>query len=341
MPQVVTEDFLKSLRSSPSGKRKNGTEFDELYTSLETTDKPLDNVIRTVSEFHGPWNGGSVELADFTSFMASRLKTGEMRTSAQQNVIKAIDVTNESNSGNYNQTTFAVMPTPMLREFINRSQKLHPSVNMYLQMHSGSFPYYQQTSENVGSYTAINMNRTSIDPMKWPNAGGNRCLSTNARIDFNTAQKMAGYLLSLMENSNNMTNSMMLRAMPKQNNMSFVHPNYSQESPIPHGHSFAMDVHNAEREKKAISPCLSAIVNLAGDLLRLLNRFFCLNLLARYSVEDFDITFNEGPNGEPVTVVMDNTGKQMHDNEQGNDVTDPTNDEVLGTKEEYKKEVNS
>ena len=346
MPQIVTEDFQKSLRSSPHGKRKNGTEIDELYCAMETSENPLDRTIQLIAEFHGPWSGGSVELTDFTSFVASALKSSPMAQQAVQTASQALDAVNAVNRivdsavGKHSPLTCAIMPAPLLREFLNRAQKLHPSINMYLQMNIGSFPYFQQISEDIGLFASIVMNQSSIDPMMWPLQGGVGCLNTNSRMNINTYLKMAEDIFNLMDNANNLTNTLFLRSMAKQNNMSFLHPEYSKENPIAHGHNFTMDVFNAARNIAAMAPCLAAVLSIAGDVIRLINKFLCLKELNRYSVEGFEISMNEGPNGEAVTYIVDQSGRPMHDNEKGNDLTDPTNDSILGTKIEYKNETN-
>ena len=196
MAQIVTEDFRKSLRSSPTGKRKYGTLFDELYNSLETSENPLDRAIQMISEFHGPWTVCSVELADLSTFIASKIKTPILKTNAMSQISSALNVTNAvknmvpSAVGKISSQTCAIMPTPLLREFINKAQKLHPSINMYIQMHIGTFPYFQQISEDVGQFASIVMNKSSIDPMNWPAQNGVNCLDTNSRMSKNTSMKM-------------------------------------------------------------------------------------------------------------------------------------------------------
>jgi hypothetical protein len=344
MPQVVTEDFRKTIRSSPHGKRKNGTEFDELYSAMETSENPLDRTIQLISEFHGPWSGGSVELTDFTSFIASRLRSAPIIQQAIQTANQALDAVNAINNlvnssvGKQSPLTCAIMPAAMLREFLNRAQKLHPSINMYIQMNINSFPYFQQISEDIGLFASIVMNQSSIDPMMWPLQGGVGCLETNSRMNLNTYLKMAEDIFNLMDNANNLTNALFLRSMAKQNNMSFMHPEYSKERPIAHGHNFTMDVFNGARNIAAIAPCLAAVISIAGDVIRLINKFLCLKELKRYSVEGFEISMNEGPNGEPVTYIVDQSSRPMYDNEISNDLTDPTNDKVLKAKQEYRNE---
>jgi hypothetical protein len=344
MPQVVTEDSRKSLRSSPTGKRKDGTIFDELYCSLQTSENPLDRAIQTIAEFHGPWTGSSVELTDFVAFVASKVASPQLMGLAQQaagaavDVVKAVTQMQPSSVGKQNPMTCALMPAPLLREFLNRAQKLHPAINMYIQMHIGTFPYFQQISEDIGQFASIVMNQRAIDPMKWANRGGVDCLETNSRMSKNNLFKMHEEIFDLMDDANNLVNALFLRSMPKQNNMSFMHPEYSKESPVAHGHNFCMDVFNAKRNIDAIAPCVSAITALTGDVLRLVNKFFCVKELAKYNIEGFEISMNEGPNGEAITYIVDNTGRAMHDTDELHDISDPTNDLVINTKKEFKDE---
>jgi hypothetical protein len=341
MPEIVTEDFRKSLKSSPTGQRKTGTVFDELYGSLETSDKPLDRILQMIAEFHGPWNGSSRQLTDFLAFLASITDSSVLKSLALAkgadacSVEQAISNLPKSSVGKINPHTFAIMPTPLLREFINRSQKIHPAINMYIQMHIGTFPYYQQVSEDIGQYSSVVMQSTEIDPMKWMDQNGVNCLNTNSRMNKNILLKMFPEIFYLMDNSQNITNSLFLRAMPVENNMGILHTDYSSETPIAHGHSFTMDVFNAKRKRSAIAPCTAAVVNLAQDALRLINKFFCIKEMSRYEVEGFLITMYEGPNGEPVTYIVDQTSRPLLDGEKSNDINDPTNDRVVGTKKVY------
>jgi hypothetical protein len=344
MPQIVTEDFRKSLRSSPTGKRKDGTIFDELYCSLQTSENPLDRAIQLISEFHGPWSGSSVELTDFLGFISSKINSPQLAgvvtqaAGAANEVVKAFTQMPQSAVGRQNPMTCAIMPAPLLREFLNRAQKMHPSINMYIQMHIGTFPYFEQISEDIGQFASIVMNQRAIDPMNWPNRGGVDCLETNSRMSKNNMMKMSEDVFNLMDDANNLVNTLFLRSMPKQNNMSFMHPNYSKELPMAHGHNFAMDVFNAKRNIEAIASCVSAITSLTGDVLRLVNKFFCVKELSKYNVEGFEISMNEGPNGEAITYIVDNTGRPMHDADDPHDMSDPTNDLVVATKKEFKDE---
>lgn len=344
MSQIIDEKFRKTIFSSPNGKIKDGTIFDVLRTSTQHSEKPLDKIIQTIAEIHGPWTGGSTQLADFGTFFAGVFNSSNMMNTAKQSANNALAAKNtiskmpSSSVGIQNRMTCAVMPTPLLREFLNRSQKIHPSVNMYIQNNIGTFPYFQQVSEEVGQYANIVMNKTSIDPMSWPTRKGNGCWNTNSRLNVNDILKIPGDIVTLMDDANNVVNTMFLRSMPKQNNMSFMHPTYSNEKAIAHGHNFTMDVFNAKREQNSVAPCMAAILNLAGDILRLLNRYFCIKELAKISIDGFEITINEGPNNEPITYVVDNNGRPMYDTEEPNNIIDPTNDMKLKTKKKHQDE---
>lgn len=340
MSQISDEKFRKSLFSNPTGQRKDGTLFDRLRTSIQYSEKPLDQVVQTIAEIHGPWTGSSTELTDFTTFASGVFNSSTLADSAKKNANYALSAKTAANKSPSGQsiTTCAFMPTPLLREFVNRSQKIHPSVNMYIQNNIGTFPYFQPVSEEVGQYANIVMNRTSVDPMRWPDRGGNGCWNTNSRLNVNDILRIPGEIVTLMDDANNITNALFLRSMPKQNNMSFMHVDYSSERPIAHGHNYTMDVFNAKREQKSVVPCMAAILNLAGDVLRLLNRYFCIKELAKIPVEGFEITFNEGPNGEPITYVVDNNGRPMYDTQEPNNIIDPTNELKLKTKKEYQTE---
>jgi hypothetical protein len=345
MSQAVTENFHKSLYSSPTGKRKNGTIFDDLRNSLETSEMPLDRVIQMIAEYHGPWTGSSVELTKFSSFVGGKLGNGpKIKNQTKQNLYSAASVNNTINQmppssvGKTNPETCAIMSTPLLKRFLNKVQKMHPAINMYIQNNIYSFPYFQKTSEDVGSFASISQNQTSVDPMKWPDQNGVNCLTTNSRMNKNAQLKMADSIFGLMDTANNFVNTLMLRSMPKGNNMSFMHTAYSNEIPIAHGHNYTMDVFNGKRNIDALEGAIAATLSLAGDSLRLINKFFCIQELAKYEVEGFEITMNEGPNGEPVTYIVDMSGRPMYDNNVSNENTDPTNDRVVGTKPDCKNE---
>ncbi|HRO65838.1 MAG TPA: hypothetical protein PKU78_06450 [Candidatus Dojkabacteria bacterium] len=345
MSELVTETFYQSLKSSPSGQRKTGTLFDELYASLETSEKPLDRILQLIAEFHGPWNGKSRELTNFTAYLASITGSKNLLNKALQYaqdsclLEQVVGNLPPSSINKQDPTTFALMPTPLLREFLNRAQKIHPAINLYIQLNIDTFPYFQPISENVGTYTNEAMNTTEIDPINWGDRDGVNCSDTNTRMNKNTYLKMMEPVFYLMDDANNLINTLFVRALPPDNNMSILHENYSQESPISHGHNFCMDVFNAGRHRGAAQECAGIILDLAQDVLRLVNKFFCIKELARYSVEGFEITMFEGPNNEPITYIVDQSGRPLYDNSEPNNITDPTNTLVIGSNEDFGEEI--
>ena len=344
--QALTGDYVKSIRSNPTGKiKQDGTILDKLYSALETSEKPLDRVIQLIAEYHGPWNGSSRNLTDFVAAMAECQKSSVLDDIAKElgkytkKLEQAIKDLPPSSVNKMDKYTCAVMPTPLYRNFINRSQKIHPAINMYIQSNIKNFPYFKQVSEDVGQFATIVMNITETDPLKWSKGGGIQCLDTNNRLNKNLTLKLFAEIAGLMENANDTTNTLFLRAMPIDNNMSLIHKDYSTGKPKAHGHNFTMDVFNGDRKKSTVYLCYAAVVMLMADAMRLINKFFCVKSMANYKVEGFRVTVNEGPNGEPVTYIVDQSGRPMTDGEETNDINDPTNDKVIGTKKEHKKEI--
>lgn len=234
MSQVVSEQFNQSLRSSPSGQRKSGTMFDEIYGALETSENPLDRAIQMIAEFHGVWTGGSQELFQFSSFLASLTNAPELKQMSNKignAACQANDIASQlppSKVGRQNNEFAAIMPAPLLREFVNFAHNIHPALNIYYQLHNGNFPYFQQISEEVGRFAHITMRATEIAPLLWPKMGGVSCLSTNSRMDANTLLKMFPSTFYQMDNASNLLNSLYLRSMRPENNMSLLQPDYGK-----------------------------------------------------------------------------------------------------------------
>ena len=238
MSQIVSEQFNQSLRSSPSGQRKAGTMFDEIYGALETSENPLDRVIQMIAEFHGVWTGGSQELFQFSSFLASLTNSPELKQMSNKignAACQANDIASQlppSKVGRQNNEFAAIMPAPLLREFVNFAHNIHPALNIYYQLHNGNFPYFQQISEEVGRFAHITMRATEIAPLLWPKMGGVSCLSTNSRMDANTLLKMFPSTFYQMDNASNLLNSLYLRSMRPENNMSLLQPDYGQDKTL-------------------------------------------------------------------------------------------------------------
>jgi hypothetical protein len=234
MSQIVNEKFNQSLLSSASGKRKKGTMFDEIYGALESSDNPIDRAIQMIAEFHGAWTGGSQELFALASFLASATNSPVLTDiantvgGAAQSVLSLANQLPASLCGRQNTEFAAIMPTPLLREFVGFVHNIHPAINMYLQMHEGCFPYFQQISEEVGRFAQIAMRPTEISPMDWPKMNGVNCLNTDTRMDKNTLLKMMPSMFFQMDNASNLLNSLFLRSMRPENNMALLQPNYGK-----------------------------------------------------------------------------------------------------------------
>ena len=418
MSQIVSEQFNQSLRSSPSGQRKSGTMFDEIYGALETSENPLDRVIQMIAEFHGVWTGGSQELFQFSSFLASLTNSPELKQMSNKignAACQANDIASQlppSKVGRQNNEFAAIMPAPLLREFVNFAHNIHPALNIYFQLHNGNFPYFQQISEEVGRFAHITMRATEIAPLLWPKMGGVSCLSTNSRMDANTLLKMFPSMFYQMDNASNLLNSLYLRSMRPENNMSLLQPDYGQDKtltpeefkkkktdfkkrstdtiaeaeellaspdassdqieameaklkslnaeakelaeegkevaksqktaskskPKAHGHNYAMDVFGAKRRVDAVPGSAAVVMEKSGDSLRLINKFFPTRQIGRYKTEEFEISLNHGPNGEPMTFITDSRGRLMNNTTSSNSIDDPTNERVITSQEEFKDE---
>jgi flagellar motor protein MotB len=235
MSQSVSEQFNQSLRSSPSGQRKSGTMFDEIYGALETSNNPLDRVIQMIAEFHGVWTGGSRELFEFSSFLASATGSNALKNVASQvgdATCRAETLNGQlppSKVGRQNNEFAAIMPAPLLREFVTFAHNIHPALNMYFQLHAGNFPYFQQVSEEVGRFAHISSRITELSPLVWPLIGNPNCLNTNTRFDTNTMLKMFPAMFSQMDNASNLLNSLFLRSMRPDNNMALLKPEYGSD----------------------------------------------------------------------------------------------------------------
>jgi hypothetical protein len=410
MPQVVTEQFNQTLRSSPSGQRKSGTMFDEIYGALETSLNPLDRVIQMISEFHGVWTGGSQELFQFASFLASATGSNVLRNVASKvgdSACLANDLQAQlppSKVGRQNNEFAAIMPAPLLREFVTFAHNIHPALNMYFRLHAGNFPYFQQVSEEVGRFAHIASRATELSPLVWPLIGNPNCLNTNTRFDANTMLKMFPSMFSQMDNASNLLNSLFLRSMRPENNMALLNPEYGSDiesykkelrkqakdhldaakeqvritdtalaagdeekaqdaldegkrqaelaknkfeeskkiknnsGPLAHGHNFCMDVFGNQRRVDAVPGCAAVVMNLAGDALRLVNKFFPVRQIGRYQTESFNVSLNHGPNGEPITFITDSRGRLFNNSSKSNNLDDPTNAELIVARDEYKEE---
>ena len=344
MATVATEQFYQSLRASPSGQQQTGTPIDEIKGAMQTSQNPLDRTVQMVAETHGPWSGSSASLFSFTTLIASILNIPILTAisnkigNAACDVQNAISLLPPSYVGRGNTMTGATMDTAMLREFVTTVQNMHPAINEYIAMHQDTFPYFGPTSEEVGSFAYITIRETETDPSKWGAKNNSACLSNNFRIHKNQTLKMVPSVYQGMDSGNRLVNTLFVRNLQGDNNMAVLHPNYSTEHVLVHGHNFTMDVYTAHKRTAAAPGSLAAVIELAGDLIRLINKFFCLLSLGRYEVETFNITFAEGPNNQPINITVDNKGRLMSNDTKSNTVNDPTNTRMINVDRAYQKE---
>lgn len=273
MSEIVTEDFKQSLYSAPEGEKKaNPTIFDEIRWALQHAQKPLEQVLQLISEFHGLWTGMSTTLMQFVSSIGALQGSKDINAYIKVGQ-QALNLANQtvllSKIGRMNNITCNTMPIELLREFVSRCQAIHPAVYAYIQQNIGKYPYFQKISESVCGFGQHILNKHQVDPMKRPEQNGKQTMTTNYRVRRNTDFKLFDVIQPLVDNSANLLDVMFLRAMQVDNNMSLLHDKYSAESPIAHGHHFTMSVFDADRDKKAIQPCILEASKRFGPTLQL------------------------------------------------------------------------
>lgn len=278
MAEIVTEQFKQSLFSLPSGERKiNPTIFDELRWAMQHAENPLEQVVQMIAEFHGLWTGMSPALMNFVSQIAS-LSNSNSSSAYISAARAALATLNQlslgSKIGRINNITANTMPIELLRQFVSRCQALHPAVNTYIQTNIGKFPYFQQISESVCSYGQATLNKTDVSPLKRCETNGDVNMQTDFRLRRNTNSKLFDNIKAIPDYTSSFLNTLFLRAMPVNDNMSLLHPNYEDEKPISHGYGYTMDVFNAKRTKESIQPSIMAAAQKFGPSLQLCNWAF-------------------------------------------------------------------
>lgn len=278
MAEIVTEQFKQCLHSLPSGERKiNPTIFDELRWAMQHAENPLGQVTQMIAEFHGLWTGMSPTLMNFVSQIAS-LANSNSSSAYMAAARAALATLNQMNLGStigrINNITCNTMPVELLRQFVSRCQSISPSVNTYIQTNIGKFPYFQQISESVCCYGQATLNKTDVSPIKRCETNGDVNMQTDFRLRRNTNTKLFDTIKPLSDLSNSFLNTMFLRSMPVNDNMSLIHTNYEDEGPIAHGFGYTMDVFNAKRTKDSIQPCIMEAAKKFGPSLQLCNWAF-------------------------------------------------------------------
>ncbi len=293
---VVREDFIKSLNADPSGTRKTApTIFDELRWSTQHSQRPLDQVLQLISEFHGPWTGVNPTTANL---LVSLL--GMFTNKANKDTVKQIraaltalqNLSNGSSIGRINNIVANNMDVPMLRAFVNRAQAIHPSVNTYIQQNIGKYPYFQQISEQVGSFGQAVIQPTDIHPIRRIQTSGLTKMDTDYPIRRNTDRKVFNEVSANIDLGQSFVNALFLRAQkPDGNNAMLLDSNNTSVS---HGYSLAHDVANEKRVKKTVAPCLAEAVKRFGPTTQLLDSYFPVEYEVKLEPEYFEIQTENG-----------------------------------------------
>jgi hypothetical protein len=295
---VVKEDFINNLYSNPTGKRADTTIptlFDEIRWSSQHSQKPLEQVLQLIGELHGPFMNINPNVANLLNVLLSLFSNKDNKNVANQvkTALSALNsVITNSTIGRKNGITANQMSVPQLREFISKSQAVHPSVNAYIQNNIGKYPYFQQISEQVGSLGQIVLTSKDIHPIKRIEIGGKDSMQTDYPIRRNVDQKIFKNVSTLIDASDSLVNCLFLRAMKPDGNNAILLGD--QNTTVSHGYSFTMDTQNAERNKKAVAPCLAKAVQRFGPVTQLLNSFFPVEYQVKLQPELYEITTEGG-----------------------------------------------
>lgn len=272
---TVDEQFIKSLYAEPSGERKKPTIFDEIRWATQHSQKPLEQVIQLISEFHGPWTGMNQNTMYLLNSLLALFSSTSNKSLAKnaKSAVKLLDaIQNVTSIGRQNNIVANDMSVPLLREFVERSQCIHPSVNSYIQNNIGKFPYFQQISEQVGSLGQVVISNKEIHPIKRIETNGINSMSTDYPFRRNIDKKVFKNVKSTVDNSNSLVNSLFLRAMkPEGNNAILLE---SGNTTSAHGYNFTMDVKNSERNNNSVAECLSKAVSKFGPSIQLCDSYF-------------------------------------------------------------------
>lgn len=275
MPDIVTEEFSQNIYTDPQGTKKtNPTIFDELRWAMQHSQKPLEQTLQLISEFHGTWTGMSQQLLQFIQSISQNKSYVQIAQSAMK-LFNSLS-TNTSNIGRVNNITAGNMSVPLLKEFVSKAQALHPAINNYIQLNIGKYPYFQQISESVCQHGQIVLGKHEVPPVPNLTVNGSTTMTSSNRLRRITENKLFDTIKPLINNVEIFTNIMFLRCMPMSNNMGLLNQNYGAtgSSPLAHGHNYTMDGFNASRGKAAISPCVSNATSRFGPTLQLVDTFF-------------------------------------------------------------------
>lgn len=296
MPQIVTEQFTKSIYAPPEGTRKTKpTIWDEIRHSMEHSQKPLEQVIQLIGELHGSWvgiNPATANLLNFLLSLFSNKNNKNIQSQAQIALTALKNVVPSSSIGRINNITANEMPPEQLREFVVRSQQIHPSVNAYIQNNIGKYPYFQQISEEVGSLGQVVLSSKDVHPIKRPETDGKNSMTTNFPLRRNVDHKVFKNLSTYIDATNSLVECLFLRAMKPDGNNSILLS--GDNTKLSHGYNFTMDVGNADRNKSAIAPSMAKSIQRFGPTTQLLNSHYPIKYEASNQPEFFEIKTETG-----------------------------------------------
>lgn len=278
MPVIVTEQFSQNLYADPKGTRQTTpTIFDELRWAMQHSQKPLEQTLQLISEFHGLWTGMNAAVMNLIQAINNSISNKNYVSAAQAalKLFNSLSSSLTSTVGRQNNIQASQMSIPLLREFVSKCQALHPAISNYIQLNIGKYPHFQQISESVCQHGQIVLHRTEVPPVKTLNTNGATTMTTSNRLRRVTESKLFDTCKTLVNDVDDFVNVLFLRSMPMQNNMGLLNQSYGDGgTPLPHGHNYTMDGFNAQRGKDAITPSIMKATERFGPSLQLVNNFF-------------------------------------------------------------------
>jgi hypothetical protein len=274
---VVKEDFIKKLYSAPAATRSKPdiTIWDELRHATQHSQKPLEQVIQLISEFHGPFSGINQNTANLLNVLLS-LFSNKQNKNIQNTVKTALNTlksfSQKSTIGRQNNITANDMSIPLYRAFIQKSQAIHPSVNTYIQNNIGKYPHFQQISENVGSLGQVVLTSKDIHPSKRIETGGKDSMTTDFPIRRGVERKLFKNISQEIDLSTSLVNCLLLRGLRPNGCAPILESDGITTKS--HGYDYVMDTENAERNKKSVAPSLSLAIQRFGPTTQLLDNYF-------------------------------------------------------------------
>lgn len=308
MASLADTKFFKSLHYTALNPLP--TILDELHLALEHVENPIMQTMQMISEFHGPFNGASQQLAQMVNSFNSAI--GKFESSLQKisssitnkiNQMQGIIADLESTVNRINQITTFSMDVPILRSFISKAQDLHPLINDLIQREIGKFPFFQQISENIGLFYNLHIVQDVIDaPARILSNIGLKTTETCNVLRPQLFKKIFRPLAEMVEESTNFLDSCMHRCQPLYEMGSWMGA-YSKGKPLAHGYNNCNDVFHKPRMLEAQKGAMLSLISHFGDRVRLLNSFFPVKMQVNMFTETDQIQTEHGP------VMVDEHGR--------------------------------